>query len=105
MRRDPWQALADPTRRKMIEILSEGQLHINEIAEKFDISRPAVSKHLKLLQESSVIEISKVGRERVCTLTPQNLQEVYDWVAKYEKFWLRKLDGLDDYLKKTVDKD
>ena len=100
MRRDPWQALADPTRRKIIDVLSNDPLTINEIVGHFEISRPAISKQLKILQESSLIEIHSSGRERTCSLALHNLEEVYTWVKKYEAFWLDKLDNLEKYLDK-----
>lgn len=98
MRRDPWQALADPTRRKIIEVLSKTPQSVNTIAENFKISRPAISKQLKILEESSLITIHKEGRERICQLTLSPLEEVFKWVQQYEFFWLDKLDKLDDYL-------
>lgn len=98
MRRDPWQALADPTRRQIIEVLSKAPQTVNSIAKNFDISRPAISKQLKILEESALVRIEKQGRERVCTLTLAPLQEVQTWVRQYETFWLKKLDKLDDYL-------
>jgi len=98
MRRDAWQALADPTRRKIIEVLAEKPLSVNEIVDHFDISRPAISKQLKILQESSLIDIHSSGRERKCSLSLAPLQEVQEWVNRYEQFWLTKLDRLGDYL-------
>lgn len=100
MRRDPWQALADPTRRQIIEVLAETPKTVNAIAKNFDISRPAISKQLKILEESSLIVIEKKGRERLCTLSLGPLKEIANWVQQYEQFWLEKLDHLDDYLKK-----
>lgn len=100
MRRDPWQALADPTRRQIIEVLSKAPQTVNAIAKNFDISRPAISKQLKILEESALVVIEKQGRERVCTLSLAPLEEVQSWVKQYEYFWLKKLDKLDDYLKK-----
>lgn len=102
MRRDAWHDLADPTRRKMIELLSEDDLQINDIADKFEISRPAVSKHLKILEQSDVIKISNIGRERICSLRAESLREVHQWVQQYEKFWLQKLDDLEDHLKSGI---
>lgn len=99
MRRDPWQALADPTRRQIIEVLSKAPQSVNTIAENFKISRPAISKQLKILEESALITIQKQGRERVCTLALAPLEEVFNWVSQYELFWLNKLDNLDTYLK------
>jgi len=98
MRRDAWQALADPTRRQIIEILHDAPQSINTIAENFEISRPAISKQVKILEESNLIQIDTHGRERICTLTMEPLQEIFDWVQQYENFWLSKLDRLDDFL-------
>lgn len=98
MRRDAWQALADPTRRKIIECLFERPQTVNEIAMHFDISRPAISKQIKILEESSLLTIEQKGRERNCALSLASLQEVYQWVGQYEQFWLNRLDRLDDYL-------
>ena len=98
MRRDPWQALADPTRRSILEILKEGDFTINEVADKFEISRPAISKQIKILEECGILEIVQDGRQRICKVNPQPLEEVYKWVAYYEKFWLAKLDKLGKYL-------
>ena len=100
MRRDPWQALADPTRRKIIEVLSTGDQTVNTIAQQFDISRPAISKQLKILEESTLIEINSTGRERICSLSLQPLEEIADWIKMYEGFWLSKLDKLDRHLKR-----
>ncbi len=99
MRRDPWQALADPTRRQIIEVLSKEPLTINAIAENFNISRPAISKQLKILEASTLIKIEQKGRERICSLSLAPLEEVAIWVKQYELFWLNKLDRLDDFLK------
>lgn len=98
MRRDAWQALADPTRRKIIELLSSEDQTINSIAEQFDISRPAISKQIRILAESNLLTIENKGRERICSLSLSSLEEVYDWVRKYESFWMDKLDALDNYL-------
>lgn len=100
MRRDPWQALADPTRRKIIEVLTNKSQTVNAIVENFDISRPAISKQLRILEESSLITIKKNGRERICTLALAPLKEVFDWVQQYESFWLTKMDNLGNYLDK-----
>ncbi len=99
MRRDPWQALADPTRRQIIEVLNKAPQSVNTIAENFKISRPAISKQLKILEASALITIEKQGRERICTLALAPLEEVYKWVRQYELFWLDKLDDLEAHLK------
>jgi len=102
MRRDAWQSLADPTRRQIIEILSESPMTINEIAEHFSISRPAISKQVKILSEASLLTISQEGRNRTCHLSLAPLKEVYDWIDQYQSFWLNKLDRLDEYLDQST---
>ncbi|HEY1055773.1 MAG TPA: metalloregulator ArsR/SmtB family transcription factor [Emticicia sp.] len=98
MRRDVFQAIADPTRREIIGVISKGSLNLNSVAERFDISRPAVSKHIKILTECGLVVIRQRGRERFCEPHLQKLTEVADWVEKYRVFWNSKLDALDIYL-------
>ena len=73
MKRDVFKAIADPIRRDIIELVAEESLTINDIANKFEVSRPAISKHLKILNECGIIDFNKQGRERYCQILPQNL--------------------------------
>ena len=98
MRRDVFQAIADPTRRQIIGMISKEPLNLNAVAEKFDISRPAISKHIKILTECGLIQIRQEGRERYCEARLQPLIEISDWVAQYKTFWNGKLDALDIFL-------
>lgn len=98
MRRDVFQAIADPVRRNIIELLAEETLTINAIAEKFDISRPAISKHLKILKECEIIDYKKEGRERFCYIQPKNLIPAFMWIEQYRKLWEGKLDSFEKYL-------
>src|SRR6195952_2420565 len=98
MRRDVFQAIADPTRREIINIVSRGSLNLHSIAENFHISRPAISKHIKILTECGLITIKQQGRERYCEAKLQQLNEVSDWVEQYRIFWTNKLDALEDFL-------
>lgn len=101
MKRDPFTAIADPTRREIIDLLSKETLNVNQIADHFDhVSRQAVSKQLKYLEESGLISVEKEGRERYFYLTLDNLDEVNAWLKRYETFWKKKLDDLGSYLKK-----
>lgn len=100
MRRDVFQAIADPIRRNIISILANQTLSINAIAEKFDISRPAISKHLKILEECGIISIAKKGRERYCLIQPQNLLPAFLWIEQYKNLWEDRLDSFEDYLYK-----
>lgn len=105
MRRDVFQAIADPTRREIINLLAHQRLNLNAVAEKFDVSRPAISKHIKILTECGLIVIEQQGRERHCEVRLQKLSEVSDWIERYRQFWNQKLDALDIYLKKLQSKE
>ena len=98
MRRDVFQAIADPTRREIINLVSQQSLNLNTVADNFPISRPAVSKHIKILTECGLIMITQQGRERYCRANLTKLSEVSDWVDQYRKFWGSKLDALEKYL-------
>lgn len=104
MRRDVFQAIADPVRRDIIELLAEEALTVNSIAEKFDISRPAISKHLKILKECEIIDFRKEGRERFCFIQPNNLIPAFMWIEQYRELWENKLDAFDSYLTKLQSK-
>lgn len=95
MQRDVFQAIADPTRREIIDLLADKSLPVNDVAANFDISRPAVSKHIKILNECGLVVIRKKGRKRFCRADPRKLQEVAEWTARYRKFWSEKLDVLE----------
>src|SRR5512138_718049 len=98
MRRDVFQAIADPTRREIINMIAHQSLHLNLVAEKFHVSRPAISKHIKILTECGLITIKQHGRHRYCEANLKKLNEVSDWVEQYRKFWEQKLDALETYL-------
>ncbi len=99
MRRDIFQALADPTRRAIVDLLADEPLTINGIAEHFDISRPAISKHMKILVECDLVEMRQHGREHYCEVRWDQLREVSTWVERYRKLWEQRFDRLDEYLK------
>lgn len=98
MRRDVFQAIADPTRREIIDLISHNELNVNEVAENFDISRPAVSKHIKILMQSGLVLVTKKGRDRYCRANLAKLREVNEWVLRYKEFWNDKLDALGSFL-------
>ena len=98
MRRDVFQAIADPVRRDIIKLLSEQPLSINSVAEQFEVSRPAISKHLKILKECEIIEINQQGRERFCFIQPANLLPAFLWIEQYQKLWEAKLDSFEQYV-------
>lgn len=92
-------ALADPTRRAILARLSLGETSVKELAEPFEISLPAVTKHLKVLQRAGLISQGRQAQWRPCKLEATPLREVSDWLAQYRQFWERRLDRLDDYLR------
>lgn len=98
MRRDVFQAIADPTRRSIIHMLATKSLNLNAVAENFNISRPAISKHIKILTECGLVVINQQGRERFCEAKLEKLNEVSSWVTQYKKYWTSKLDALELYL-------
>ena len=99
MRRDVFQAIADPTRREIINMIAYKSLNVNSVAEKFDVSRTAIYKHLKILTECGLVVIKQQGRERYCEAKLTKLSEVSDWVEQYRKLWAERLDSLENYLK------
>lgn len=99
MRRDVFQAIADPTRRAIIHMIANENMNLNSVAEKFDISRPAISKHIKILTECGLVTINVQGREHYCEAKLEKLNEVNEWVAQYKKFWEEKFDALEIYLR------
>ena len=98
MRRDVFQAISDPTRRQIIWILTKEPQNLNTVAEQFEISRPAISKHIKLLEECGMVVITQKGRERYCRARLEPLSEVHEWIEQYRQFWEAKLDSLEQYL-------
>ena len=100
MRRDVFQAIADPTRREIIQLLSKQSLNVNAVADNFDISRPAISRHVRILTECGLLVIRRQGRERYCQADLRKLKQVSDWTDRYREFWTKKLDALEEFLEK-----
>ncbi|WP_240755169.1 metalloregulator ArsR/SmtB family transcription factor [Pedobacter sp. SYP-B3415] len=98
IRRDVFQAIADPTRRAIIGMLATQTMNLNHVAAAFDISRPAISKHIKILSECGLVTISRKGRERICRADLGQLHDVAEWVNQYQKMWNTKLDALGSFL-------
>jgi DNA-binding transcriptional ArsR family regulator len=99
MRRDVFQAIADPNRRIILSMLSDGKLNVNQVADNFDITRSAVSQHMKILTECGLVVINKKGRERYCEAKLDKLGEIWDWLNQYKKFWEGKFDAMENALK------
>jgi DNA-binding transcriptional ArsR family regulator len=104
MRRDVFQAIADPTRRQIIELLAGRERNLNSIAGEFAISRPAISKHIRILEECGLIRIQDIGRERFCRANLAKLKQVAEWTRQYEIFWNQKMDALGRHLSKRKKK-
>ena len=97
-RRDVFQAIADPTRRAIIGMVARKPAHVNAIAEQFDVSRQAVSLHLKILSECGLLHVQQNGRERIYEAKLEKLGEVYDWVDQYRDLWTYRLNALKDLI-------
>ncbi len=104
MRRDVFQAIADPTRREIINMISHQSLNVNSVAGNFEVSRTAIYKHIKILTECGLVVIKQQGRERYCEARLEKLGEVSDWVEQYRKIWTSRLDSLEDYLREIQTK-
>jgi DNA-binding transcriptional ArsR family regulator len=92
-------ALADPTRRAILARLVSGETSVSELAAPFDMSLPAVSKHLKVLERAGLIARGREAQWRPCRIEPHALKEVDDWLERYRRFWEQSFDRLDDYLR------
>ena len=99
---DAFQVIGDPSRRKMLMLLSADNMTINSLADHFDMSRPAVSKHIKILHSAGFISIRDIGRERYCTLKKDGFEELQAWISHFDKFWTSKLKKLETLLNKKL---
>ena len=100
-RRDVFQAIADPTRRQIINLIAQKSMNLNSIADNFAISRPAISQHIKILTECGIVVMRQQGRERFCEAKLETLSEVYNWVDQYRQYWNEKFNSLDKFLSKV----
>jgi DNA-binding transcriptional ArsR family regulator len=98
-------ALADPTRRAILARLRKGEASVMELAAPFDMSQPAISKHLAVLERAGFISRSRDAQRRPCRLEPQRLKAVADWLGSYREFWEASYSRLDDYLEELQDKE
>jgi DNA-binding transcriptional ArsR family regulator len=104
MRRDVFQAIADPTRRAIIQMIAKEPLNVNSVAGEFDVSRTAIYKHMKILTECGLMVVRQQGRERFCEARLEKLSEVAGWVGQYRKMWMARLDALEQYLEQETKK-
>ncbi len=98
-----FHAVADPTRRRLLDRLARGDAHVSALARPFRMSRPAISQHLGILRDAGLVAVRRRGRERIYRLQARRLRDVYDWVAHYERFWKDKLKALGEYLDREKD--
>ncbi len=103
IRRDVYQAIADPTRREILQVLASGACNLNTLTENFEMSRQAISLHVKILRECEVISVRKQGRDRICEIQPQSLREVHQWADQFRTFWTEKLKALQFVLEHDSD--
>jgi DNA-binding transcriptional ArsR family regulator len=95
------EALADPIRRHIVELLAERERDAGEIASHFDVSRPAVSRHLRVLRDHGLVQSRSVAQRRVYSLDPAPLEEIDAWLTRYRGFWTNRLDALDVQLRRA----
>ena len=95
------EALADPTRRRIVELLADGERSAGALASEFTVSRPAVSRHLRVLRETGLVQAREEGTSRVYSLDPAPLEELDAWLARYRGFWAQRLDALDTQLRRA----
>src|ERR1700733_11212565 len=99
---DVFQVIADPSRRQIMQLLSRDSMTINSLAENFDMSRPAVSKHIKILYSAGFITIKDIGRERHCVLKKEGFDELQSFIDFFDNFWTSRLRKLQDILNKKI---
>jgi DNA-binding transcriptional ArsR family regulator len=102
---DPFNAVAEPKRRKVLEVLGTQELSVNEIVERLGWNQPMVSKHLGVLKEVGLVSERRVGRQRLYRVNAERLKPIYDWVAPFERYWSESYDRLDDVLENLKSKE
>lgn len=102
---DPFNAIAEPKRRQVLEALGTAELSVNEIVEKLGWTQPMVSKHLGVLKQVGLVKERRVGRQRMYRVNPERLKPIYDWVSPFERFWSDKFDRLDEVLQEMQKKE
>ncbi|MEM8868903.1 MAG: metalloregulator ArsR/SmtB family transcription factor [Pseudomonadota bacterium] len=101
---DAFRALADPTRRAIVALLAENDLTIGAVAENFQMTRPAVKKHLTVLERGGLVRVEARGRERINRINRDGLHAVADWVAQIDQFWSRRLEALKETIERETRK-
>lgn len=102
---DAFNAVAEPRRRQIMDVLAGGELRVNDLVAALDISQPQVSKHLKVLREVGLVQVREEGRERIYSLDGRSLKPIHDWVSNYERMWSERFDALDEVLEELKTKE
>jgi DNA-binding transcriptional ArsR family regulator len=102
---DPFNAVAEPKRRKVLEVLGTQELSVSELVERLGWNQPMVSKHLGVLKEVGLVSERRVGRQRLYRVNAEQLKPIYDWVAPFERYWSESYDRLDDVLEELKSKE
>ena len=93
-----FSALSDPTRRGMLAQLAQGEAHVSALAAHYDMSQPAISKHIKVLEQAGLVRRTKHGRHHIIRIDPQPIEQARDWITYYSRFWKHQFDAVEDYL-------
>ena len=102
---DAFNAVAEPRRRQILDVLAGGERRVNDLVDALDVSQPQVSKHLKVLREVGLVQVREEGRERIYSLDGRSLKPIHDWVSNYERMWSDRFDALDDVLEELKTKE
>jgi len=102
---DTWNAVAEPRRREILDVLARGERRVNDLVDALGITQPQVSKHLRVLREVGAVQVRDEGRERVYRLNGRALKPIHDWVSNYREFWSERFELLDDVLSELTDTD
>ena len=102
---DSFNAVAEPRRRQILDVLAGGERRVNDLVALIDLSQPQVSKHLKVLREVGLVRVREEGRERIYRLEGRSLKPIHDWVKNYERMWTERFDALDDVLEELKAKE
>ena len=102
---DAFNAVAEPRRRQILDVLAGGERRVNDLVEVLDVSQPQVSKHLKVLREVGLVQVREEGRERIYSLDGRSLKPIHDWVSNYERMWSERFDALEEVLEELKTKE
>src|SRR5947209_5242567 len=102
---DAFNAVAEPRRRQILDLLGDGERSVNDVVASLDIPQPLVSKHLRVLREVGLVETREDGRQRIYRLNPGALKPIHDWVKQYEQLWSERFDRLDFVLEELKDEE